>query len=309
MSEFVPSASVDDEVTALSAARVPVLDRGFLYGDSVYEVFRTYGGVPLFLDEHWARMENSAALIGMDLGFSRDEVLARIREVVGASKAQDAGRDVYVRIIITRGEGPVDLLPGADLKNRLIVIVKGVPEWPAVHYSRGVRVAVVRTRRNPSTALDPNIKGGNYLNNVIGVIEADRRGAEDCLMLDDAGLVTEASNSNVFFVIDGELVTPSQVAANLKGLTKAAVHAACAEVGLETREVEIAGTDIAGASECFLTSATREVMPVVSVLLEDGSQCEFPPGGGDLTRRVKGLYSAYIERYIAAHESLSLFGA
>src|SRR5690606_13401040 len=90
-------------------------------------------------------------------------------------------------------------------------------------YEHGVRLAIAETRRNAGSALDPNIKGGNYLNNVLGLIEARTLGADDCLMLDGAGLVTEASNSNVFFVLDGEVVTPSQTARNLKGLTKAAV--------------------------------------------------------------------------------------
>ncbi len=309
MSQFIPSASVDGVVTPLAEARVPVLDRGFLYGDSVYEVFRTYDGVPLFYDEHWERLENSANLIGMSLGLTREALLEVVRQTVAASGAESAGQDVYVRFIVTRGEGPIDLLPDTAQPNRLVVIVKAVPNWPAIHYSRGVRLAVVRVRRNPSTALDPNIKGGNYLNNVMGVIEADRRGAEDCLMLNEAGLVTEASNSNVFAVIDGRLVTPSQVAGNLKGLTKAAIHEACAAAGLESREVEIDSADLSQASECFLSSATREVMPVAEIALEDGSVRQFPEGGGETTRRVMALYKAHVDAYVGRHRALSLFSA
>lgn len=307
MNELNATASVDGVITPLAEARVPVLDRGFLYGDSIYEVFRTYRGVPLFYDEHWARFENSARLIGMDIGFDREQVFGRIRETVAASNAPDVGRDVYVRYVVTRGEGPIDLLPSDDLPTRLVIIVKGVPAWSPELYSRGAHVAVVPTRRNPSEALDPNIKGGNYLNNVLGVIEAHKRGADDCLMLNDAGLITEASNSNVFFVIDGALVTPSQTAANLRGLTKAAIHEACTAHGLQTSEIEIASADAARATECFLSSATREVMPVSQVTLEDGRSVPFPEGGGEITRRVAGMYKDHIEAYVESHRELAMF--
>ena len=307
MTEFLATAAVDGIVTPLAEARIPVLDRGFLYGDSIYEVFRTYSGVPLFIDEHWRRFENSARLIHLELGGARAKLTADIRAAIAASGAPALNRDVYVRYTVTRGEGAIDLLPKPDLRLRRVVIVKEVPRWNPLHYSRGVTVAIVGTQRNPHEALDPNIKGGNYLNNVLGVIEAAELGADDCLMLSDAGLVTEASNSNVFFVIDGELVTPSQQAANLRGLTKEAVHAACKADGLASRETEIAAADAIRATECFLTSATREVMPVAALIRRDGSRREFPAGGGETTRRVAALYRAAVDEYVAAHRERSLF--
>jgi branched-chain amino acid aminotransferase len=294
-------------ITPTADARVPVMDRGFLFGDSIYEVFRTYDGVPLFYEEHWRRLENSASLIHLNIGFSRDAVTEQIRATVRASGAADAKRDVYVRFTVTRGDGPMDLLPSREARTRLVVIVKEVPAWNPIFYSRGVNVAVVGTRRNPRVALDPNIKGGNYLNNVLGVMEARAAGADDCLMLSEAGLITEASNSNVFFVIDGELVTPSQTAANLRGLTKAAIHDACKTNGLATREVEIGGRDVPRASECFLSSATREVMPVHTLRMENGGMKTFPEGGGTITQRVRGYYREHVERYVREHAALSLW--
>jgi branched-chain amino acid aminotransferase len=166
---------------------------------------------------------------------------------------------------------------------------------------------VPATRRNSGSALDPNIKGGNYLNNVLGLMEARALGAEDCIMLDESGLVTEASNSNVFFVLDGQLVTPSQTARNLRGLTKAAVHEACSRQGLATRETEIGLDDLRAATECFLTSATREVMPVASLRLPDGELRLFPAGGGEITRRVAQLYKDYVADYVREHAAESFF--
>ena len=280
MTEIRGVTNVDGVITPTAEARVPVMDRGFLFGDSIYEVFRTYDGVPLFYDEHWQRFENSASLIRMKIGFSKDAVTEQIRATVHASGAARAKRDVYVRFTVTRGDGPMDLLPSGDARSRLVVIVKEVPTWNPVFYSRGVNVAVVGTRRNPRKALDPNIKGGNYLNNVLGIMEARAVGADDCLMLSEDGFITEASNSNVFFVIDGELSTPSQTAANLRGLTKAAIHEACKANGLATRETEISAAAARAASECFLSSATREVMPVHTLRMEDGGTRTFPEGYG-----------------------------
>jgi branched-chain amino acid aminotransferase len=305
--QFKSMTYVDGAVTPTEDARVPVLDRGFLYGDSIYEVFRTYDGVPLFYDEHWARFRNSAALIHLEIGMSKDDMLQRIETTVAATGAVEARADVYVRYMLTRGVGDIDLVPRESLSPSCVVVVKAVPKWNPEHYSRGLVLAIPETRRNAGSALDPNIKGGNYLNNVIALLEALRLDADDCLMLSDAGLVTEASNSNVFFVIDGGLVTPSQIAKNLQGLTKAAVHETCRAHGTSTHEREIAETDLRDATECFVTSATREVMPVAALRLRDGQILEFPAGGGPATRQVMAWYREYVEAYVREHAAHSLF--
>jgi branched-chain amino acid aminotransferase len=305
--EFTSMTNVNGLIRETTSAHIPVMDRGFLYGDSIYEVFRTYEGVPLFYDEHWARFENSAALIHLDIGLSKEQMLAEIKETVAATGADKSQRDVYVRYIATRGEGALDLHPEPNLTTSYVIIVREVPKWNPEHYTRGLALAIAQTKRNPGTSLDPNIKGGNYLNNVLGVIEARALGADDCLMLNADGLVTEASNSNVFFVIDGKLVTPSQQAANLRGLTKTAVHTVCRAHDLASDEIEIGLEQVRRASECFVTSATREVMPVHTLRVDADTICTFPEGGGPLTRRVAGYYREYMTDHIASRRDLSIF--
>lgn len=307
MTDIRSMTNVDGVIAPTEDARVPVLDRGFLYGDSVYEVFRTYDGVPLFYDEHWARLQNSAALIRMQLGITKAELTSAIAATVAATGATESRTDVSVRYTVTRGDGPIDLSPSADLRTRYVIIVRSVPSWSAELYSRGVRLAVAATLRNPSRSLDPNIKGGNYMNNVLALMDAREVGADDCLMLSDAGFVAEASNSNVFFVIDGALVTPGQTAANLRGLTKAAVHEACRARGLPSEERDVAAAEIPRATECFLTSATREVMPVASIRMLDGRIQRFPEGGGPITSRVAAYYKEYVADYVRTHQALSFF--
>jgi len=304
---FKTMSNVDGHITATAEARVPVLDRGFLYGDSIYEVFRTYTGVPLFYEEHWMRLENSARLIHMHITQSREEITEQIRATVQASSAGNIEKDVYVRYVITRGEGPVDLYPNPDLKTRYVIIVNAVPEWPKEFYSVGMKAAIPTVRRNPTDALDPNIKGGNYLNNVIAITQARELGADESIILNRDGYVTEASNSNVVFVLDGELVTPGVAAGNLRGLTKTAAREACARHGLTLSDHDVHAKDLDRATECFVTSATREVMPIASLRLDDGRLVEFPAGGGETTRKVARYYREYLQEHVQRNASLSLW--
>ncbi len=304
MSTVTSMTNIDGTITPTEDARIPVLDRGFLYGDSVYEVFRTYIGVPLFYDEHFDRLENSAQLISMNIKQSRDELTDEIRRTVKAS-VTGQGSDVYVRYQITRGEGKIDLYPSPDLQTRYVIIVKELPPWNEEFYSVGMSMAIPKTRRNPVNSLDPNIKGGNYLNNILALTEAREHGADDCVILNREGNVTEASNSNVWFVINDELVTPGS--GNLKGLTKRALHEALKDRGVVSYERSVRGDEITGATECFVSSATREIMPVKSIRLENGDTVEFPNGGGDMTRKAQAAFKEFIAAYLEAHEHLRLF--
>ncbi len=298
-------ANVNGQVTPVADARISILDRGFLYGDSVYEVFRTYDGVPLFCHEHFDRMENSARLVHMTISQSREKILEEMRRTAAATGVPK-GQDIYVRWHVTRGSGALDLVPPRDLVSSYVIIVKEVPHWNPEFYSRGTRLAVTHVRRNPIEALSPDIKSGNYLNNILGVAEAVELGADDCLMLNPSGLVTEASNSNVFFVIDGRLVTPSVESGVLRGITKTAISRLDAVTGCPLHETTLTTSDLAKASECFVTSATREVMPVVGIRLESGAWQQFPPGGGAVTRRVAKAYQDLIFRYVKDHATLRL---
>ena len=296
--------NIDGNILPTSEASIPVLDRGFLYGDSVYEVFRTYRGIPLFMEAHFDRLENSAQLVHMTISQSREELTQEIKRTVRATGAS-VEDNVYVRYQITRGEGPIDLHPPKELQTRYVIIVKSVPIWNPKHYSIGMTMAIPQVKRNPVNALDPNIKGGNYLNNVIAIMQARQRGADESLILNSEGYVTEASNSNVWFVINDEIVTPGT--GNLRGLTKAAVLDGCTERGVDAYERSIHVDELESATECFVTSATREVMPVYCLELDDGKIVDFPRGGGDQTRKIQQIYRDVIESYLESHASNSFF--
>lgn len=299
--------NIDGKITLTEEACVPVLDRGFLYGDSVYEVFRTYAGVPLYFAQHWERLENSARLIYMHIAQTRADVEDEIRRTIKASEASEAREDVYVRYTVTRGEGPVNLYADPNLRTRYVITVKELPVWNPEFYSTGMKAAIPSVRRNPVNALDPNIKGGNYLNNVLAVTQARELGADESIILNRQNVVTEASNSNAFFLIDDELVTPTPGAGNLAGLTSQAVCEACARNGRHVVERDIHADELPTATECFVTSATRAVMPIVSLRLESGQVVNFPPGGGDVTRKAMAYYQDAIDAHIKENARLSMW--
>jgi branched-chain amino acid aminotransferase len=255
------------------------------------------------MDDHFERLENSAALISMTITQSREELIQEIRRTVKATGA-GSEQDIYVRYQVTRGVGPVDLYPDPDLTTRYVIIVSTLPARKPEYYSHGMDMAVPSVRRNPANALDPNIKGGNYLNNILAITQARQLGADDCIILDREGFVTEAANSNAWFVINGRLTTPGE--GNLKGLTKKHIHRALKEAGISSQEADIHANELYDASECFVTSATRDVMPCASLRLENGEVLKFPEGGGEITRQVQAVFLAYLDAYVAAHAADAL---
>lgn len=291
---------VNGVITPLNEAKISVLDRGFLYGDSVYEVFRTYNRIPFLFDEHFVRLCKSAELMGMKIPFDSDYLKSQIHQAIKAAQPE-AHDDVYVRYQITRGEGVIDLDPAKAVNPCLIIIVKAVPNWPQHHYDNGMSLAMAETRRNAVNSLDPNIKGGNYLNNILGLREARQLGADDCIMLDRVGYISECSNSNVWFVIDDEVVTP--LGENLTGLTRKALVSLLQTHDYPVAEKALTIEDVSRASECFVTSATREVMPVSSLRINAETTLTFPAGGGDKTRKCIELYKQMIVQFIDENQS------
>ncbi len=294
--------NIDGQITPTEKAMIPVTDRGFLYGDSVYEVLRTYGGIPFMLEEHFERLENSARLIHMEISQSRELLTHEIKRTAKAAGiAKD--QDVYVRFKITRGEGPIELHPKANPTTRFVILVAPLPSWNPKHYAVGMSMAIPDVYRNPVNSLDPNIKGGNYLNNIMAVMQARKRGADESLILNSEAYVTEASNSNVWFVIDDLVVTPAT--GNLRGLTKAGIFKACAEKGPKMVERDVHVKELSQATECFISSATREVMPVYCLELTDGTIVDFPIGGGVQTKAIHATYRQFIQEYIDSHAAES----
>ena len=246
---------IDGELFAEADARISIFDHGFLYGDSVYEAVRTFGGHPFLLEEHLQRLVRSAAGVGIP-------VPETVRAAVAAVVAHSSGERL-LRIILTRGVGPMGYALVEGQPPGLIVISRPVPSWSAEQYRNGIALAVVGVRRNSRQSLDPSLKTSNLLNVRLAYMEARRAGADDAVLLNGRGEVAEASGSNVFALHGETLWTPPVEAGILEGCTRAFVlGAVAAHTGVETRHDPMPLEALEEADEVFITSTTRNILPV-----------------------------------------------
>jgi branched-chain amino acid aminotransferase len=272
--------NIDGTLSPAEQATVSVLDRGFLYGDSVYEVVRTYESRIFALEEHLDRLERSAGCLDIALP-TRDWLAAEIGRTVDA-----AGNDeTYCRIIVTRGSGPITLDPTTATRSLTVLIAKPFQRFPDWTFKRGVALAIPQIRRTARNALDPAIKSGNYLNSVLALGEAVRGGYFDALMLDHQGLITEATSSNVFLARDGKLFTPELETGILAGVTRRLLLDLIARSPYECIECAVTREFLETADEVMLTSTLREVQPVVRVGDKPIAGGKPGPISADLRRR------------------------
>ncbi len=282
---------LDGRMVPESEARVSVYDHGLLYGDGVYETMRAYEGVVFMLDRHIERLRRSAALIKLGLP---DDVYIRnaVSLAVGGNKLSDA----YVRITVSRGKGPIGLDPGLCRKPTFIVFAEQFKPYPESLYRQGVTLVIAETRRNISAAVDPKIKSLNFLNNILAKIEAKERAAYEAVMLNAEGFLAEGTVSNIFFVADRVLCTPSSDVGILDGITRELVIMLAAKSGMKVKEGRFVPKDLLGASEVFFTNTTSEVMPVSRV-----EETKYPVG--ETAKRLHGLYRDYVMEYIRRNKS------
>jgi branched-chain amino acid aminotransferase len=285
--------NIDGRIVPPAEARISVFDRGFLYGDSVYEVVRTYGLVPFEVGAHLRRLAGSARRTGIEVPWDEARLDAEIARTVQASRGGDAPSpgaapwnvgERQARIVVTRGAGEMGLDPSLAAAPTVVVMVLPLHGPPLAAYEAGVAVWPTGDRR----AGDPSAKTGEHLFQVMAMGEARAHGAHEALLVDRAGNVTEGASSNVFAIRDGALVTPPLAARILEGVTRALVLGLAREAGLEIRERQLPLRALEEADEAFLTSTVREVLPVVRV-------AERAVGGGrpgPVTRRLHAAFRA-----------------
>ncbi|WP_437508234.1 aminotransferase class IV [Sorangium sp. So ce1099] len=299
--------SIDGVILRPEEARVSVYDRGFLYGDSVFETIRTYGGEPFALDEHLARLERSAERIAIALPIPRDELGREVRALVRAATAAGASAEAgaaaplesYVRVMLTRGSGPLGLDPalaGAPLR---VILVEPLKPLPGALYRDGISVITTRTQRAGDAA--PGAKISNYLESLLALREARAAGAHEALILDPSGHVVEGTTSNVFLVErrppahEGAedpgflLITPPREAGILVGITRANVIDVAGELGMPVCCEPVTMSRLLAAEEVFITSSLREIVPVVRVDAH-------PIGAGAPGPRTRALHTAFREK-------------
>src|SRR5262245_62133048 len=256
--------NVNGRIVDREHAVVSVFDHGFLYGDGVYETLRTYNGQPFLFDRHMRRLRNSAGMLALIVPMSDAQIASRFRDTIDrAGLAPD--QEAYIRILITRGIGDLTYDPAATPRPSVVVIVKAHEDLPADALEHGVTAALVPIVRNHPGSVNPLIKSNNLLNSALAMQEAVRRGAFEGIMRNYRGEIAECSTSNLFVVHGGAALTPPLESGLLPGITREYLLEIGPEAGVPVREQVLNDRDLFGAEECFLTSTTREVVPIVRV--------------------------------------------
>lgn len=252
---------VDGKLQAKEDATVSVFDHGFLYGDGVFEGIRVYEGNVFRLKEHIDRLYRSARTIALEIPMTPEEMTRAVAETIAANDKRDA----YIRLVVSRGVGDLGIDPAKCARPTVVIIVAEIALYPKEYYEKGISLVTASVRRIPPDSIDPRIKSLNYLNNILGKLDAKRSGALEAIMLNRHGYVAECTADNLF-IFDGEtLKTPDAMQGALGGITRGAVLELASVAGIATAETILGLHDVYNAVEVFMTGTGAEIVPVISV--------------------------------------------
>ena len=257
------TVNVNGRITGECDAVVSVFDHGFLYGEGIYETMRTYRGRLFLYDRHMRRLRNSARMIVLELPFTDADLTSQIRDTMAASDFKNT--ESYIRVLVTRGVGELTYDPQVTPTPSVIIIVKPQVDPTPDEYERGVRVVIVDVVRNHPDTVNPMIKSNNLLNSALAAQQATRRGGFEGIMRNYRGDLSECTTSNLFIVKDGAALTPPLESGLLPGITREFLFDIGKEISINVREQVLRDDDLFSADEAFLTSTTREAVPIVKV--------------------------------------------
>jgi branched-chain amino acid aminotransferase len=257
------TVNVNGRVSDQEHAVISVFDHGFLYGEGVYETLRTYNGQPFLFDRHMRRMRKSAGMVALDVPLTDAQIDTRFRETMQAAGLGETGREAYIRILITRGVGELTYDLAACPSPSIVIIVKPNVEPPLAAFEQGVKASLVPIVRNHPGSVNPLIKSNNLLNNALAMQEAFRAAGSkgSCALQRRTGRVHAVQS-----VHREERRADAAVDAGLlPGITREFLFEVGQDAGIPVREAVLRDEDLFGADEAFLTSTTREVLPIVKV--------------------------------------------
>jgi branched-chain amino acid aminotransferase len=245
----------------LNKAKISVLDRGFLYGDGVFETMRSRAGVVERLDEHIRRLFSSLEAMDIRINMSRSGLKSLTYKTLRKNKINEA----YIKVVVARGIGKGLLEPSGRAVPTVLIYVEKLKKAPPEIYEKGIKICVSSVRNN-----EQSFKSGkktlNYLDNIASRLEARRKGFADAVLLNVKGFVSEATSSNIFIVKRGKLFTPCKKCGILPGITRGeVVRAAGKNLKLKVKEVFMKTSRLYTADEVFLTNSLAGIIPVVVI--------------------------------------------
>ena len=256
------TVNVNGRITPERDAVISVFDHGFLYGEGIYETMRTYHRRPFLYDRHLRRLRRSARMIELPVPFTDQELAAQIRDTQAMAKIDG---EVYIRVLVTRGVGDLTYDPKATPNPSVVIIVKPHVDPAPEVYDNGVRVVIVDIVRNHPDSVNPMIKSNNLMNSALAAQEAIKQNAFEGVMRNYRGELTECTTANLFIVKNKVALTPPLEAGLLPGITREFLFDIGKDTGVEVREQVMRDDDLFDADEAFLTSTTRELVPITTV--------------------------------------------
>ena len=253
---------LDGKLVDKKDAKVSVFDHGFLYGDGVFEGVRSYDCLVFKLNEHIDRLYESAHSITLKIPLTKKQLTDAVIKTLKVNKISTG----YIRIVVSRGQGDLGSDPRSCRGNETVVIIADkINLYPKKLDKNSMEIITVPTVRNIPEALNPQVKSLNYLNNILAKIEATNSGYQEALMLDHLGFVAECTGDNIFVVKNGELYTPPQCMATLRGITRDTVLNIAKKLKIPSHEHVLSRHEVYISQECFLTGTAAEIIPVTKV--------------------------------------------
>jgi branched-chain amino acid aminotransferase len=279
---------IDGRFVEKSKAVVSVFDHGLLYGDGVFEGIRAYNGNVFLLVDHINRLYDSAKSIHLKMPMTRDEMTEAVLETMRRNQLRDA----YIRLVVTRGKGDLGVDPALCKNPTTFIIAEPMASILGPKEPRAVKLMVSSYRRDAVDATSHEIKSLNYMNSILAKIEARSAGADDAILLDHRGFVSEATVTNVFVVKNGRISTPTSAAGVLHGITRDRVIRLCSDLGLDVQERDVTPFELTTADEIFLVGTKSEILAVESL-----SGAKVGTGGpGPLTKMLYQEFSKLVQR-------------
>jgi len=254
---------INKKLVDVNKAKVSVLDRGFLYGDGLFETMRSYAGTVFKIDEHLDRLFAASKIIKIKIPYERKYLKYAIYRSLEANKLKSA----YVRLTVTRGERGLGANSGHPMVPNIVIYASefnGYEDWK---YKRGIRVKVATTRQNEYSPLS-RIKSLNFLNYILARSSTQREGYDDAILMNTEGYITEGATSNIFLVKRGVITTPSLSSGIIPGIARGVILQIAKRLRLKTRERFVRHRDLLNAEEVFLTNSMAEVLPVTKIGFE-----------------------------------------
>ncbi|MBI1973933.1 branched-chain-amino-acid transaminase [Candidatus Micrarchaeota archaeon] len=252
---------VNGKLLSRGEASVSVFDHGFLYGDGVFEGIKIADKRLLLFEEHLDRLYHSLKVFGIKEPMPRQDFRQVVLDACKASQIVNG----YVRPVVSRGPGDLGVNPNKCKEPTVVVIISRIQLYPKEFYERGLDVVVAKTRKTPKECMDGSAKICNYANNTFAIMEANKAGAQESIMLLSDGRVSEASADNIFIVRNGEVWTPTLSTNCLPGITRAAVLRIAKEIGITALEKDFGVKELTGADEVFLTGTGAGIVPVATI--------------------------------------------